>query len=590
MSVEEQLARIENAQLVRRLDEPEVAYLFKHALTQDSAYESLLLKKRREIHRRVAVAYEQIYGAQLDPYAAILAQHYHQAGDDERTFYYALMAGDAAARIYAQAEALIEYNLALEVAERVDSTSEQLTELYLKRGRTLELSNRHTEALANYEAMETHARQRKDREMELGALVARATLHSITSSVYDAERAQALATQALAMARELGDHAAEAKILWNLMLLNYNLSRAAEAAHYGEQSLMRAREFNLREQMAYTLNDLARVYLGLAKNQEARAALEESRALWRAFENRAMLADNHFTAATMLFLGGDFDHAKAEIEEALRISQAIDNSWGIAYSEMVIGYMSLERGDYGASLRAFEECARRGEAIRSWYALIEGHAMKGLIYGRLGQVQRGFEHCQRALREAEQQFPPLTGYTLALLADLEFRAGNFSAAEAKLKESLSGANTEKDAGPEPFFALVIEAEFELARKEYARVIAITDELTRLLRRAGVQIFVGAGLYLKGKALLALGRPDEAQEILLQARAAAEALPEREALWRISFTLGEIESLRGDESKETEFRAEAREVLQYIVDHAPAELRESFVNLPEVRVVFDVGIE
>jgi predicted ATPase len=74
-----QLDQLENVQLVRRLPEEELAYLFKHALTQESAYESILLKKRREIHRFVAEAYEQLYAERLDEIAALLTQHFAQA-------------------------------------------------------------------------------------------------------------------------------------------------------------------------------------------------------------------------------------------------------------------------------------------------------------------------------------------------------------------------------------------------------------------------------------------------------------------------------------------------------------------------------
>ncbi len=49
-----QLEQLESAQLVRRLPDEERAYLFKHALTQDAAYQSLLVKRRRGIHRLVA--------------------------------------------------------------------------------------------------------------------------------------------------------------------------------------------------------------------------------------------------------------------------------------------------------------------------------------------------------------------------------------------------------------------------------------------------------------------------------------------------------------------------------------------------------
>src|SRR5512135_2453460 len=93
-----QLEQLENVQLVRRLPEEELAYLFKHALTQESAYESILLKRRREIHRRIAGAYEQLYPERLDEFAALLAQHFAEAGDDGKTLEYATRAGNQAAR------------------------------------------------------------------------------------------------------------------------------------------------------------------------------------------------------------------------------------------------------------------------------------------------------------------------------------------------------------------------------------------------------------------------------------------------------------------------------------------------------------
>jgi predicted ATPase len=123
-SLPAQLAQLENAQLVRRLNEEELAYLFKHALTQESAYESLLRKKRREIHLRVVQAYEQLYPDRLDEYAALLAQHYTEAGDDEKATTYLIRAGDQAARVYAHSEARVHYALALDALSRLPDNDE----------------------------------------------------------------------------------------------------------------------------------------------------------------------------------------------------------------------------------------------------------------------------------------------------------------------------------------------------------------------------------------------------------------------------------------------------------------------------------
>jgi hypothetical protein len=117
------LEQLENAQLVRRLPEEELAYLFKHALTQESAYESLLLKKRREIHRLVAEAYEASYAERLDEFAALLTQHFAEAGDDEKTVEYATRAGNQAGALYAYTEARGFYALALDALKRLPDTT-----------------------------------------------------------------------------------------------------------------------------------------------------------------------------------------------------------------------------------------------------------------------------------------------------------------------------------------------------------------------------------------------------------------------------------------------------------------------------------
>ncbi len=59
--LDQALAQIEAAELVRRLAEDEPTYMFKHVLTQESAYALLLQKQRLATHRRVAEAYEEIY-------------------------------------------------------------------------------------------------------------------------------------------------------------------------------------------------------------------------------------------------------------------------------------------------------------------------------------------------------------------------------------------------------------------------------------------------------------------------------------------------------------------------------------------------
>jgi hypothetical protein len=108
--------------LVRR--QPELEYLFRHVLVQEAAYSSLLHAERRRLHRIVAQTLERLFADRLEAYAALLAQHFHEAADDEKTAEYATQAGDAAARSFAHPEARGHYARALEALSRLPATAD----------------------------------------------------------------------------------------------------------------------------------------------------------------------------------------------------------------------------------------------------------------------------------------------------------------------------------------------------------------------------------------------------------------------------------------------------------------------------------
>ena len=126
---------------------PELEYIFQHDLTREAAYNSILLRERREYHLRVGEAVEKLFNDRLEENAHLLAHHFHQGGDDERALKYSVLAGDVAARLYANDEAITHYTLAIEIAKKDDSATEQLISLYQSRGRAQEISGLHDDAL-----------------------------------------------------------------------------------------------------------------------------------------------------------------------------------------------------------------------------------------------------------------------------------------------------------------------------------------------------------------------------------------------------------------------------------------------------------
>ena len=112
--LDEDLDELQKIELIREKQRiPELEYIFKHALVQESTYESILLQKRRELHARVAQAIETLFSDRLEEFYSMLAHHYARAEAWEKAQEYLFKAGDQAGRIAADNEALAHYQQAI---------------------------------------------------------------------------------------------------------------------------------------------------------------------------------------------------------------------------------------------------------------------------------------------------------------------------------------------------------------------------------------------------------------------------------------------------------------------------------------------
>ncbi|HEV8718561.1 MAG TPA: hypothetical protein VGX03_37795, partial [Candidatus Binatia bacterium] len=112
---------------------PDVEYTFKHALTQEVAYNSLLLERRKGLHEHVGQAIEEVYRGQLDEHYSDLAHHYTRSGNSEKAITYLSLAGQQAAQRSANAEAVTHLTAALELLAALPaSPAHTLQELMLQ--------------------------------------------------------------------------------------------------------------------------------------------------------------------------------------------------------------------------------------------------------------------------------------------------------------------------------------------------------------------------------------------------------------------------------------------------------------------------
>jgi ABC-type transport system substrate-binding protein/class 3 adenylate cyclase len=116
-----ELQRLDLVVEERRRPTPE--YRFRHGLVQETAYSTLLQERRRDLHRIVGTALEQVQSDELSEAYGLLAHHFAEADEPERAARYLLEAGNAARAVYADEEAIAHYRRALSFLDRLGQTA-----------------------------------------------------------------------------------------------------------------------------------------------------------------------------------------------------------------------------------------------------------------------------------------------------------------------------------------------------------------------------------------------------------------------------------------------------------------------------------
>jgi tetratricopeptide (TPR) repeat protein len=103
---------------------PQSTYLFKHALTQEVAYNSLLLKRRKEIHEKIGKSIEALSPDRLEEHYELLAYHYARSANTDKAVQYLDLANQKAIRINAMEEAKAYFDEAMEHLDTLPETEE----------------------------------------------------------------------------------------------------------------------------------------------------------------------------------------------------------------------------------------------------------------------------------------------------------------------------------------------------------------------------------------------------------------------------------------------------------------------------------
>jgi class 3 adenylate cyclase/tetratricopeptide (TPR) repeat protein len=561
--------------------EPE-QYIFRHVLIQEAAYQSTLLKRRRELHLRIGEILEGFHAERLEEFAPLLAFHFYNAGD-ARSLKYDLIAGDKAAHLFANAEAAIHYSRALETARRTGADSQLFSKLYGQLGGVLELSGRYDQALANYEEMGAFAREHNDPSIELNALMAKATLYSTYTPLHNSELSEKTLLQALELSHKVGDRLIEARLHWSLMLTYVFSSRISQATEHGELALELARGSGDREQLAFVLNDLGHLHTNKGEFEQAYAVLREARELWRALDNQAMLADSLGTEASAHYNAGDYDGSLELSKQALQMSEKMENLWGKAYNRMLMSFAYFDRGDIGLGIRLSSDAVPLGDQAGLLATSIATRSDLAWMLGYYGAIQKGLDILDVALDYVEKKQPDWKDLPIAVKVRLHLLQGDLPAAER-----VAGHTPLQPVSiPYARYTILVclaNVELAMAHGDNRLALALVEELlSKVISLTRPE--VPEAIRIKGDILINLGRFDEAYNTLNEARTMADGIHSEHELWSILSSLAVVNTKHGRINEAKKLRIEALALVEKLAGKLDdLGMRDTFLSQPRVKIL------
>lgn len=585
--LEKQLSSLERAELILKAGfKPELEYTFRHSITQEAAYNTILVKQRREFHRQVGETIEKLYAGRLEDWYAVLAYHYGEA-QDERQAQYASLAGDLAFRLNAIKEAIDLYSQALRVLlnaqqargpaqQGVDTPAERLKYVYLRLGRCHELQSDYPGAVRLYEEMNELARRTDDKAMELAALIATATAFAIPTPMQDARKSGELAGKALELAQQLGDRAAEAKVYWVMEIMSTYSGHTPEAVPFGEKSVALSRELGLREQLAYALEDLTFPLISAGRIKEAMDYTAEAMLLWQELGNLPMLVEGYTGRMYALILQGEFEQAMQIQQEAYEISERIGNHWSKVNSLFFIAVIYHARGEFSRALRHIQDSLP--------LAIEVGHPGMGFMWVQLVWVYQSIGDLQNAQLTMEQaldatlRFPPFMAMSQVNAAILYMKTGELE----KAVEFITRVESSE------FQRVLLDIEFAL---NFARIgledlhgdpeasLAYCARMVQRIHETGAIFFLPEVLTIQGSLLIKLGRRAEARVALEEGEKYARRLQYRIVLWRNLVAQAALAQEQSEGAHAGQLIQEAAEVVRWIGDQIEdQQLQEKFQAL------------
>jgi tetratricopeptide (TPR) repeat protein len=563
------------AQLI--VEETAEQFAFRHALTRQAIYADPLVRERKALHRRIADAMECPSESSPGAHLADLAYHFYEAGAWEQAVAYGQRAGEQAFRLYAPHAAIEHLTRALDATQR--AAIPPPTSLYRLRGRAYETLGDFEQAHADYKTALQMARRAGDRPAEWQALMDLGFLWTGR----DYAKAGSYYQQALELARGMDEPLALAHCLNRLGNRYVNIGQCVEGMRYHQEALAIFQDVNDQHGTASTLDLLGLASLFNGDSVQAIAYYQQAAALFQQLDDRHGLVSplmqlmvacgTDMTGPALLSLDESLHYG----ELALKIARGIGQREAEAHTLLNLGLVLGTRGEYARTLEVAQEGLSIAEQIEHRQWLTYGHWELGALYLELFDLPKAQQHLEQALTLAheigsEYWIHMASGF----FALVSLAQQDVTRAESLLSAAPSCGAPTQTVGQ--FIICYARAELAQAIGDPGLALEIIDQLMASTSNPSRRQRIPRLSKVRGEALAALQRGDEAETALSAAQEDAHAKGLRPLLWRIFLAQGRLYQIQGRREEAEQAFSSARVLIEELAANVPGEhLREHFLS-------------
>jgi class 3 adenylate cyclase/tetratricopeptide (TPR) repeat protein len=556
------LAELQRRELVYEYSRsPRLAYQFKHALTQETAHDSLLHRTSREMHRRAA---EYLLQHHPDRPGEV-ARHFLAAGEQAKALPYLVEAGENAARAYSTPEAINIFDQALNILESEPNLA-LARRTYEGLGGALTLVGEVDRTIELYDAMLRDGKEAADVPMQVSALNKLAFVAAFAQG--QVKQAQNYLSEAERLAKPVDDlggltelHTYRCAVCLMTGDFDGAMNHFEEAADMGVRAELEEPLLFGLTHSAQTLMSMTRYEEGWVKAQEAYAAAEKA-------GNRQYMAEVlASTYADYHIRNGDFQAARQVSEQALELAEPIGAAPAQYFAYSRLAMISRWQGEYEHAITFQQQALKAGAAfggpgtdllplceIATLYlaigetvyheqsaihaqiqeTIVQPTSMSSLSAAwlelgfaqlTLGNVDLAAEYFEKSLHNQDSMIYFVRPFILTGRALVALARGELEEATAEVVEGLNYVEERKMREFYPMLALT-GGQVSLARGEQKRALKQFNRAEELGSRMTVRPLIWQAQAGAAKALAALGQESEAALKKQQALATIDEIAAR----------------------------------------------------------------